>query len=35
MYMFIKYSKPSAVPRGYLAEKSNGSEYSMLEYKGF
>jgi hypothetical protein len=35
MYMFMKYSKPSAVPRGYLAEKSSGSETPMLEYKGF
>jgi hypothetical protein len=35
MYMFIKYSKPSAVPRGYLAEKSDGSEPAILEYKGF
>jgi len=35
MYMFIKYSKPSTVPRGYLAEKSYESETPMPEYKGF
>lgn len=33
--MFIKHRELSAVPKGYLAEKSYGSETAILKYKGF